>query len=450
VTDTVSELTSHQDSDKDGISDLDEGYTDSDGDGIVDFLDNANLSSNELQVGQQVAFVDEGLVISLGESVKKAGQGLAADAAMTKAEASLVLGVDIDDEDVNEYLTPIIDFKVKGADAGQTVNVVLPLSQPLPANAEYRKLTTDGDMVEFVAKDDPENFSGDQIWSAKRSESGACPFVGSADWEIGLVEGNDCVKLSIVDGGVNDEDGAANGVVVDPGAIVAVNAAPTINVESYFIEVEGAHVEIMASAIDIDGDALTYAWTQILGETVVLEGADTSMLTFVAPAVTETTVFEFKLTVDDGKGHTNTKVVEVTVTDNANTAPTVTASASTTSTAIGSSVTLTASATDAEGAELSYSWTQKSGTEVVIGNANSAEAAFTAPTVSSDTTVVFEVTVSDGEFSSTAEVSVTITAPAVEEKKDKDDGGFLGLSFGYVFGAILAGFAGFRRRLKNK
>lgn len=82
----------------------------------------------------------------------------------------------------------------------------------------------------------------------------------------------------------------------------------------------------------------------------------------------------------------------------------------------GATVTLKASATDADGDSISYSWQQLSGTAVTINNATSAQASFVAPNGAGE--LSFRLTVTDsrgGSTSSTALVQVIAanTAPQV-------------------------------------
>lgn len=76
----------------------------------------------------------------------------------------------------------------------------------------------------------------------------------------------------------------------------------------------------------------------------------------------------------------------------------------------GEEVTLDASgATDPDGQTLSFQWTQTSGPEVSLSNASSAQATFTAPEVDAETTMEFEVEVSDPDGNvATASTSVTV------------------------------------------
>lgn len=84
------------------------------------------------------------------------------------------------------------------------------------------------------------------------------------------------------------------------------------------------------------------------------------------------------------------------------------------------SVTLSASASDANGDDVTYSWEQTGGTAVSLSGGNSASASFTAP--NENGTLTFEVTASDGELSSTA--TVTVQVERVSSSKKWYEGSF--------------------------
>mgnify|MGYP001472085549 CR=1 FL=1 len=81
--------------------------------------------------------------------------------------------------------------------------------------------------------------------------------------------------------------------------------------------------------------------------------------------------------------------------------------------AAGSNVVLNGSGTDPDGDTLSFQWAQTSGTAVVLTNADTASASFTAPGAAE--VLSFQLTVSDGQASSTdtTNVTVSVTPPAV-------------------------------------
>jgi len=101
----------------------------------------------------------------------------------------------------------------------------------------------------------------------------------------------------------------------------------------------------------------------------------------------------------------------------------------------GINVTLNGSASnDAEGDTLTYQWIQTAGTNVTLNNATMASASFTAPTVSSDTLLRFNLTVSDTSgLSNTASTQVTVRKKA----GGGNGGGGGGGSLGWILLAVL-------------
>ena len=89
------------------------------------------------------------------------------------------------------------------------MQVVLPLSRPLEAGAVYRKFV-DGRWQDFV--EDENN-----ALASAAAKEGVCPNPGDDAYRPGLNPGDDCVRLTIEDGGPNDADRLVNGHIVDPG-----------------------------------------------------------------------------------------------------------------------------------------------------------------------------------------------------------------------------------------
>jgi uncharacterized repeat protein (TIGR02543 family) len=112
-----------------------------------------------------------------------------------------------------------VNFDVQGLEnPGEAVPVVIPLPDGVvvPSNAVWRKLIA-GKWQNFVSN------SANRMDSAMRDSQGLCPTVASNVWQSGLIAGMQCVRLTIQDGGPNDDDQTANSVIRDPGVLATVN-----------------------------------------------------------------------------------------------------------------------------------------------------------------------------------------------------------------------------------
>ena len=197
---TAPVLDAGADSDGDGVDDATEGFGDSDGDRIPDYRD-AHDDANVLALDDEgrVLEAQPGHRLLLGESAFRAG------VVAVLPEAGLA------DEVEFGYPNGVADFEVHGVAPGGTALVVMPLSHPLPATAVYRKFAANG-WQPFTA------VAGNALMSAPGG-NGACPAPGDASYVAGLSPLHECVQLLLEDGGPNDADGAADGVIRDPGGV---------------------------------------------------------------------------------------------------------------------------------------------------------------------------------------------------------------------------------------
>lgn len=212
VVETTPTLSTLDDTDDDGIDDATEGYLDSDFDGIPDYLDNIAQSHILPAIsGNSSKYVGEselGTRVTLGRYALQCENG----------------GMQLSDEDFEtvgelypdaDYNTSggIFDFEVHDLPTiGQSVRFSIPQLSAIPSNAVYRKFSAVHGWSTFVED------NNNKLYSAQ-GEAGQCPAPGDAVWTPGLTAGHWCVQIEIEDGGANDEDGLANGVIVDPGGV---------------------------------------------------------------------------------------------------------------------------------------------------------------------------------------------------------------------------------------
>lgn len=127
---------------------------------------------------------------------------------------------ELDEDSAYTHLGAVSNFDIRALTVpGESVPVViaLPQEQKIPANAVWRKFIN-GQWQDFVVD------AANSIDSAAVDINGSCPAVSSDVWQQGLTVGYGCIRLTIKDGGPNDNDAQSNGVVRDPGVLAVLNA----------------------------------------------------------------------------------------------------------------------------------------------------------------------------------------------------------------------------------
>ncbi|MCF6322724.1 MAG: FG-GAP-like repeat-containing protein [Gammaproteobacteria bacterium] len=214
------------DSDNDGVNDDIELFTDSDGDGLADYLDASTLTGNELQLfsAQTETYImrtEPGLILRLGDVAFAAG---ADGAYVTSGDISAYGGGEgnpgtVTTPDTVPNSGGYFDFEIADLpNAGQSVKIVIPQTEAIPIGALYRKYHPVSGWADFVQ-------NGDNSIASAPGLPGICPLPASAKFTAGLTAGDHCVQLTIEDGGPNDMDGQANRVIKDPAQIGAVAVA---------------------------------------------------------------------------------------------------------------------------------------------------------------------------------------------------------------------------------
>lgn len=313
---SLAALDESTDSDNDGVSDADEGYSDSDNDGISDYLDDDDNPSR-LPIDDSTAAMQtvNGLSLSLGDVVTTSEGATAANATVNAN--------DITEDTHFTTLSSITNFNVSGlTEVGQSVPIVIPLASgnTIAEGSVYRKYNETKGWFDFVVN------SENGVYSASADEDGNCPYPLSTQYQAGLTVGDNCIQLLIKDGGENDADGLANGMVKDPGVLTleVTNQAPTVSIDSHASSYdEGTTISLTATGADEDDDTLSYEWEQTSGPTVTLSGASSASVTFTAPSVSSDQTLEFKVTISDGVD-TVSKTTAVTIKNVAPVTPPVT------------------------------------------------------------------------------------------------------------------------------
>ena len=183
-------------------------------------------------------------------------------------------------------------------------------------------------------------------------------------------------------------------------------------------------VELNASASDLAGgnSNLSYSWQQLnsSSNSVSITNPDQAAATFIAPEITADTTLSFQLIVTDALGKAASDTIAVTILDNA--APQAVASANPNPAYETQVVELDASASiDTDDEIDAYSWLfldsngSLDATDIVIDQSDTEIAFFTPPEVDADTSLTFQLTVTDsGGKNSTATLALTVldnTAP---------------------------------------
>lgn len=206
---------------------------------------------------------------------------------------------------------------------------------------------------------------------------------------------------------ITDSNGklASDTVVV---TVKPVNTAPIADAgtDRYYgkgvaAKLDGSHSQ------DSDGSIKQYLWQQTAGPRVKLTAAKSAAATFTTPSrLTAPVALVFKLTVTDNEKAKasdtctlNIKLVNAAPNANAGSDSSVKAQAT---------VTLDGSlSADTDGTIASYVWTQTAGASVTLSNPTSAKPSFTAPTVTANTDLSFQLTVTDND-GTTASDTVTV------------------------------------------
>ena len=218
---------------------------------------------------------------------------------------------------------------------------------------------------------------------------------------------------------VTDNEGgtASDDIIV---SVNAVNESPTANANvDQFVD-EQTTVSLNGSGADTDGNISAYSWVQLSGTPVTLSTPFSANASFVAPTLKSVETLTFRLTVIDNETYTASDDIQIVV-NPVNTAPIAIIEPDQVLNE-NSVVTLDGSASndpDADGAIVVYAWGQISGPTVLLNNADSAIASFTAPAVYENTVFSFRFAIVDDEGGD-AVVSTNVLVRSTNPDDDAD------------------------------
>ena len=217
------------------------------------------------------------------------------------------------------------------------------------------------------------------------------------------------LKVTDSDGNYDTDD-----VVI---TVAKQNHPPKANAGPDRRVISESDVTITGIGIDPDGDEITYKWKQLSGDKVTFDGTN-AMINFKAPSVAtgETKRVILELTVADTLGQKDSDRVTLIVVP-ANNQPIVDAGPDQIidENTVGS---VLCAASDADGDPLTYKWVSSS-SDLMIDIPTNPGTTFTAPSVVNDKQIELTCVVSDGTFtvsdSLTVTVRNTLTLPIVAD-----------------------------------
>ena len=306
-----------------------------------------------------------------------------------------------------------------GADSANNATVDITIQNTInespTANAGDDQTVSEGDNVTLdgTGSADPNGDTLTYAWSQTKGSTVtlSSSTLVSPTFDAPTVTSEQTLTFSLV---VTDDLGAdsANNATVDITIQNTINESPTANAGDDQTVSEGDNVTLDGTgSADPNGDTLTYAWSQTKGPTVTLSSSTLVSPTFDAPTVTSEQTLTFSLVVTDdlGADSANNATVDITIQNTINESPTANAGDDQT-VSEGDNVTLdgTGSA-DPNGDTLTYAWSQTKGSTVTLSSSTLVSPTFDAPTVTSEQTLTFSLTVNDGAVNSTPDtVNITV------------------------------------------
>ena len=314
--------------------------------------------------------------------------------------------------DLPDEVPELLSFQVVGYSEGSgwasdlAMVRVLPFNGPPIADAGPDQTVSQNVFVNLVGSGtDPEDTKLKFQWSQK-SGSDVILYQRSLEevyFVSPFIEGNSMdliFELKVTDSDGNFDTDSATVTVSKQNHPPNANAGPDRRVFSE------SKVTITGVGIDPDGDAITYSWKQISGDRVDFDGSVAS-ISFTAPQVSsgDTKRVILQLTVTDTLGQSDSDKLNLIVVPE-NNKPRVDAGPDqvVNENTLGN---VFCTAFDVENDPLSYTWTAAS-SDFIIHNPSSPGTTFMTPSVVNSNQVTLTCSVSDGIFTVSDSLVVTI------------------------------------------
>lgn len=201
----------------------DAALPDGDEDGIPtehDTIDASNAIALDASQNNQVVTANQGIQVAAGRfATSNRVRGVQVTEEMVSDTSNTGSAIALDADATHDYTSGLYDIEFKTLPVnGQTVNLVIPVVAGIPSDAVVRRYGNDGMWAEFTASD--QEFVQSAVGTAQ-----TCPEAKSSSYQDEIAEGSFCLGISVVDGGANDADGAANGAIWFVGGV----ATPSTN-----------------------------------------------------------------------------------------------------------------------------------------------------------------------------------------------------------------------------
>ncbi len=197
-----------------------------------------------------------------------------------------------------------------------------------------------------------------------------------------------------------------------------VNTAPQIDSgpsASATTTNEQLPITLSVNASDVDGDTLTYAWSQTAPGSPMGTFSSTSarVPTWTAPNVTATGTYTLRVTISDGQGGSVQGSINITV-QKVNQVPVVSNINAPGSLAAGDTGSFSITASDPDGDPLTISWQQTAPSAgTFVGSTTGTSSQWFSPEIGTPTSFTMSVSVTDGQSAPIVRtVNVPVSVPA--------------------------------------